>query len=295
MAKLDTSLTGKLPCVVCGYELQGLSIRSVCPECGTAVRATILYRVDPKAEEFKPIQRPRLTAIGLVIWSLGALVAVMACWLPRLGETWAVVTRALNTPEFSLAGPVSVIAAAVSGVSLLLVVRPTRDTPVWKSLLLFGAVLLYVPIVWSLWATDRLDRAQPLVYFSDSIAVERIALRLVQGVSIAASLLCVRPIARDLVKRSLVMRTGRVDRQTLMAMTAVVMLGAVGDGLRLWAAVGAGPGELWFPAAIGTLVIAFASTIFTLGLVSALVDSYRIHKAILIPSPSLRQLIGEHG
>jgi hypothetical protein len=30
-------------------------------------------------------------------------------------------------------------------------------------------------------------------------------------------------------------------------------------------------------------------------IVRALVDSYRIHKAILIPSPSLRQVIGEHG
>lgn len=294
MAKLDSSLTGSLPCLVCGYELQGLSIRGVCPECGTAVRATILHRVDPMAEEFRPITRPRLTAWCLVLWSVGALGAAALCWLPRLAETWATVTKALQAPVIAFAGRAAVLSAALSGLALLGVARPTRDTPWWKTLAMLGACIAYGPLVWSLWNIDGIDMSEPIAYFRDDPAATRIVWRLIQAGAILGVIAGVRPIARDLVKRSLVLRTGRVDRQTLLAMSAVVLVGAAGDAIRLWSALGA-PGERWLAAAIGTLVVALASVILTLGMVSALIDSYRIHQAIMIPSPGLRQVIGSTG
>jgi len=78
---LDRELGGELPCSVCHYELRGLSIRGVCPECGTAVRATILFRVDPMADEFRPLTSPWFTAQSLVLWSIGGLVAAVGFWL----------------------------------------------------------------------------------------------------------------------------------------------------------------------------------------------------------------------
>ncbi|HVZ94226.1 MAG TPA: hypothetical protein VG797_06925 [Phycisphaerales bacterium] len=292
MSRLDSSLTGSLPCMVCGYELQGLSVRGVCPECGTAVRGTILYRVDPRAEEFTPIRRRRLVATCLVMWSSGALAAAATLWLPRLCEAWATVTKSLNTPTVELAGRAAAVLAGLSGLSLLGVVRPTRETPIRKSLAMVGAVLAHGPLVWSMLVIDRIDATRPIAYFTDSPSIERIVLRLVEAVSMVVILLGVRPVARDLVKRSLVLRTGRVDRQTILAMSGVVVIGAIGDLLRLWTAVSP-RGEVWLPAAIGTLIVAFTSVLLTLGLVSALVDSARIHKAILIPSPSLEKLTGE--
>ena len=64
---LASELTGDLPCVRCGYNLRGLSIREHCPECDAPVRATILALVDPRASELKPLRRPRLTGWGLVL------------------------------------------------------------------------------------------------------------------------------------------------------------------------------------------------------------------------------------
>src|SRR5436190_23878239 len=72
---LGRQLRGDLPCVACGYNLKGLSIRSVCPECGTPVRATILSVVDPHAAELTPIRLPALVALGLLFCAAGALGA----------------------------------------------------------------------------------------------------------------------------------------------------------------------------------------------------------------------------
>lgn len=290
-AHLDSNLGGTLPCVVCGYQLQGLSIRSVCPECGTAVRATILYQVDPQAEEFRPLNRPRLTAICLILWSSAALAAALACWLPRLVEAWAYLTRALNQPVSPLAGHFAVASASISGLALLGLIRPTPDTARWKSAAMLGAIVAHAPLVWTIWQISGGDLARPVAYFTESPDPIRIWLRVLQAACLGAILLGVRPIARDLVKRSLVLRTGRVDRQTILAMVAVVCVGVFGDSMRLWAQSGL-LGEYWLLGAVGTMLVALASILLTVGLAGALADSWRIHKAILIPSPSLRQVIG---
>ena len=43
---------------------------------------------------------------------------------------------------------------------------------------------------------------------------------------------------------------------------------------------------------VGTLIIAFGSALLTLGMVGALVDSWRIARAVLIPSPTLKDVLG---
>ena len=35
--RLGLSLLGSLPCITCRYDLKGISIRGVCPECGTPI------------------------------------------------------------------------------------------------------------------------------------------------------------------------------------------------------------------------------------------------------------------
>src|SRR5215831_18001819 len=80
---LARELGGDLPCAACRYNLRGLSVRSVCPECGTPVRATILFTVDPYASVLRPITWPRATAAGLILWSMGALGAAVLTWVLR--------------------------------------------------------------------------------------------------------------------------------------------------------------------------------------------------------------------
>ena len=95
---LALELTGGMPCVRCRYDLRGLTVRGMCPECGTAIRATILARVDPLAKELQAVHTPRLTAGLLVLWASGALGAAVCSWVPR-------VVEALNRLEFRLEPP----------------------------------------------------------------------------------------------------------------------------------------------------------------------------------------------
>lgn len=289
-ASLDSALAGSLPCVTCRYELKGLSIRGVCPECGTAVRATILYKVDPQAEEFQPIAHPRTLAAGLVLWSAGALAAAGACWALRIVdgfEEWGIAV-----PDMSWASWVAVAATLLSGVGSLTLIRPVPRTPIMHTIGSLIGALAYIPMIWAMWnILLELDPGRTPPYFGTSVQSDRVWLRLMAGASIVIVLLGTRLSARDLVKRSMVMRTGRVDRQTLWGMAIVAAVTMVGDGLRLAAAAGWGMDPDLLRLA-GTLIIAVGSGLLTLGLVGALIDTLRIARAVLIPSPSLTEVLG---
>lgn len=289
--RLDAALTGSLPCVVCGYELKGLSIRGACPECGTAVRATILYKVDPQAEEFRPIPRPRLLAAALVAWSIGGLTAGLGCWALRLGDA---LERVLGWQGgVAWAAWVAMVGVAISWLGALGLIRPVSGTPASKMAAAAASASAYAVLFW---AMSRIllvvDPAYAVPYFDSPPGFERAVLRLAASGSMVVILLGIRPNARDLVKRCMVMRTRRVDRQTLLGMAAVAAGTMIGDGLHVLASrAGANQAELL--AVVGTVVIALGSSLLTLGLVGAAVDSWRIAGAVLIPSPSLKQVLGE--
>lgn len=290
---LDVTLGGSLPCVMCGYELRGLSISGVCPECGTAVRATILYKVDPQAEEFHPVYFRRLTAWCLVGWSLSAMLSVVVFWFLRADDLAAQLTGVKL--QFGATGAVLALAfAAFSGLCLIPLIHPVRGTAKVKSALALVALAAYVPLLMLMARLLEFDQSSiRRPYFDSGIAPDRVMLRLGIGACVIVILLCFRPIARDLVRRSLALRTGRVDRQTILGMAAVLGLIMVGDLVALWGA-SMGPGKGAAQLIISTVIIAVGSSIVTLGFISALIDSWRIRRAILLPSPSLRQVIEGH-
>src|SRR5262249_4476485 len=99
------------------------------------------------------------------------------------------------------------------------------------------------------------------------------------GFLIAAIILLERPNARLLVARSLVMRTGRVDRQTLAAMAIaawILALGAFLGSLRPGVAADA-------LRTFAALLIALGSLLLTIGVLGSMLDCARIAGAILIP------------
>jgi len=289
---LDAALTGPLPCVVCRYNLQGLSIRAVCPECGTAVRATILYRIDPEAEEFQPLVTPRLTAIGIVLWATSGFLALLASWEPRLVEVihdFADVRFDLGLPD---ALPLAL--GALSAIGLLGAVCVTREIHWRRCLGAVAAILAYLPLLYAMMQVKRIDQAYPTPYFfasPQSLLPERIHWRLLIGASLIVILLGFRPHARELVRRSLAMRTGRVDRQTLLAMVTAVLIAGVGDGLRLLAAHGLFAETLL--ANLGALLVAVGSAFLTIGMFSAIIDGVRIAGVLISPGPTMADVLGD--
>lgn len=287
---LAARLSGRLRCLRCRYNLAGLSVLGVCPECGIPVRATILAAVDPYASELQPVSWPRPTAAGLVLWAAGALIAALASW----------ALRALDLAEMTGLAPtdrswiilLGTGALAASGVGALALVRPHRRVAPLTSLAALAAVALYAPLVWSYWWLHAsFDPAFDAPYLdTDPPRLERLAVRLAIGGMAALILLALRPGFRLLAARSVLLRSGRVERQTLQAIIAAVAVAAAGDLVR---AAGLWFGEEFRTVAFagGTFLVAVGSMLITVGLAGVLVDLRRIVPVILEPAPSLDDVI----
>lgn len=275
-------LTGDLPCAKCRYNLRGLSILAVCPECGTPVRGTILATVDPHARELSPIFWPIPTAISLIFWSLACLGAALAILLLRSEE----IIRALGGPEFSLAPewrsvPAMLLAAA--GVFAVAFVRPHAKITVFHSLAAALACLAHFPLAyltWQLHAVIDTQAAPPFTSIDPRWGPVRSMLRLGCAACMTVIILGIRPNGRLLVSRSLLMRTGRVDRQTLLVILAAVGLAAMGDVLRL-GTPGVQSDQSDILAGLGAAIIAVGSFLILLALFGVVIDSFRLRHSII--------------
>jgi hypothetical protein len=291
-AALASTLSGRLPCSRCGYLLEGLSVRDVCPECGLPITTTILAAVDPFAEELQSLTRPRAAAAALVVWSGAALGAAAWGWTARAADA-AVAAGATRLWEIS---PVVLLAlAALSGAGSVVFMRPARRWPRRATLLATIGALGYIPLLLVLWAIHvGLDADGQPPYFGSGVDAERHGLRLLLLAIMAGILLCLRPAARQLVARSLRLRQGRVDRQTILAMLACIGVAAAGDVAMLAGQVATGLTADILRVA-GLALIGAGSALMTLGLAGMLVDAVRIARAIVSPAPSLRRVLTPAG
>lgn len=291
--QLGLLLGGKLLCVGCGYNLQGVSIRGVCPECGLAVRGTILATVDPSADELQPMPAPLLTAAGLIAWSLGAIIGVLFSWIPRILDVLERVgwggTRFIRTPEWI--GEATFGAICVSAIGSLALLRPTRNTKWWGTALALVSFAAYAPLAYAVWRIQEvIDPGSAPPYLVGGPQPDRLMMRAMLNGSLLVILLGLRANARVLVERSLALRTGRVDRQTILAMALVVVVAGAGDGLWGWS-VFAAPSMQDILQDSGSVLVAVGSLLFTMGVASGVQDSIRIARAILSPAPGLRQVL----
>jgi hypothetical protein len=287
---LASELGGDLPCVRCRYNLRGLSVRAVCPECGTPVKATVLAVVDPRATELRPMRFPVFTAAGVLAWAFGALAAAACIWVLRVeaylpagtvppwGERW--LTRLI------------VAFAALSGAGAIALVAP-HDGISWRgrALAVLG-VVLYVPLLVTLSNIHlSIDAMLGDPYRGNPPDGVRLLQRLMAQAILVAITLALRPNARLLVARSMLLRTGRVDRQTLLALAAVLGVSMLGDLLLWFSIVSSGPiGDLLNQA--GRLLVLIGSMLFTIGLLGVAVDCWRLRAVIVAPPLSLANVLG---
>jgi hypothetical protein len=298
-SRLEQELGGDLPCVVCGYNLRGISIRSVCPECGTAVRATILAVVDPLASELRPIPHPRLVAAGLVLWAGAGLAAAVLCWLPHVAAAWALVRggqggAAVEELSRDLALPAAAL-VLVSGLGALTLVRPHAGLSRSGIYGAAAAAVAYVPLAWLVWKLGTTPFPGSGYLQGWAPDVTRLRLRLAMGSLLVLIMLGLRPNARVLVSRSLAMRSGRVDRQTMLAMAVAAAVAMAGDALALGVSALGGGTAADTARVAAVVLIATGSAFLTLGLAGGLMDCWRIARAVVRPAPTAAEVLGGRG
>lgn len=284
-------LGGALPCARCRYDLKGLSVRSVCPECGTPVRGTILATVDPLASELRPIRFPLLIATGLLVWSGAALAAALTVLLLRVDE----ISSSFGHPLIGDAPLLRVLPAALvvmGGLGSLAFVRPHAGISILQSLAALLGSLAHFPLAYLMWQIHGvIDVLEPSPFATQpGHALLRSMLRLGCAACLTIIILGIRPNGRLLVSRSLLMRTGRVDRQTMLVILGAVGLAALGDALRLAnPALEADSTE--FFRQIGSLFIAVGSTLVIAGLVGILADAIKLRYSIISRPLSLSSIL----
>lgn len=283
-------LTGDLLCARCRYNLQGLSIRALCPECRMPVRATILAVVDPRAAELAPVRAPRTTALALIVWSVGAVFSAMCVWWLRIAE----IGRGIEAFELPIwwAPDLGVIALVVSALGGIAIIRPFQVTPSGATLRAALAIGMYVPLAIVYWEIyGQHDALSPDPFFErGGIEPARVALRLAAAVLISIIVLGLRPNLRTLSDRSVLMRTGRVDRQNATALIAALAVASVGDVLHL-VTIGTTGWLLEVFFTVRVVLIAVGSVLFTIGLWHIMLDTIRLYPVIVAPGVGLADIL----
>lgn len=280
-------LTGELICIGCGYDLRGLSIRDVCPECEAPIKATLLGIVDPKAEELEELISPWWSANGLVMMSSGALIACIAVWLLRIEEIIrAKLSLTLGFGDWlSLLGMIGLIVSALGAVTLI---RPHRQSSRMASIRAAIGVSAYIPVAMMYWVIYQgLDRSapMPLIQPGDQ-SLERSLLRLGMFVGVVVIVVGIRPMALMLAMRSVIVRTGRVDRQSMYALLASFGVAAIGDACHVTAILNTrGVGSLGILGdllmQLHVVLVALGSVLITLGMINILIDTVRIRPVLI--------------
>ncbi len=283
---LGTELTGDLRCARCRYNLRGLSVRGVCPECGTPVAATLLTVIDPQATELQPVRRPYLISAGMVVWAVGALGAATLAWVVRLAEAFSALGPVAWVP-----GWIS-ICLAVCGVGGLALVRPHGRIPRSSRWAAMAACVGCWALAWTTWKIlGEIDGPGARPYLSGTEWSSRWAWKLVETALIGAVVLGFRPVFHVLQARSHLMRSGRMERQTLRALlasTVVIMCGdlvqaAIRELQPSWAEI----------ATNGAIcVTGVGSLLLTAGLFGVGMDVRRLLPVIIEPPLSLNDVLG---
>lgn len=285
-------LRGSMPCIACGYELRGLSIRESCPECSLPVRATLLAIVDPLAPELSPVHRPRLRVAALSLWAAAGVFLVVLTWGLRLDDAMTVLSN--GSRQLRWLTPIGSAAVIAAGLGTLGFVGATAAATRRLCLTALLASVLHVPLAWLYWQIHVLQDAMfPLPYFDAAYGGERGADRALFALAfnglLAVIVVLLRPSARLLVKRSAVLRRKAVDRQALLMLIASLTIASVGQLLlflsmtSLWVA----PEGL---GSLGTVMVGLGSVLLTMAATAAVYDTCLLMPVVLRRPRSLEDV-----
>jgi hypothetical protein len=109
-------------CTTCAYELTGLTVAGLCPECGASIRASLLLRTWPEMRN--AAWEARATLVFSIVCtvaacmlgcsgSLGAALIVFCLPAIVIAHTYTRLVAAIPPPHRSAAGPLRALALAI--------------------------------------------------------------------------------------------------------------------------------------------------------------------------------------
>jgi hypothetical protein len=276
-------------CRKCGYNLYGLRVDRVCPECGLEIWETILHTVDPAASRLPRLHNPEAVGNALlwlvVCMVVGALLVVarpIALGFDSLDETNLRNTAAW-TPAF-----LPFVAGLLGLAALWSVWRlapPRREEPrgaLRRDVRRLGAgVLLWAALVTLVGWTQVSQMSSARWWLRDAAWL---------GVAAAAiiGLSGLRGVLETIGLRSRVYRTARGGRQGTQDLVAAILGTAIGHGLHLLT-VAKGLPEYWHT--LGTVVVSVSTLMLVIGLVYLLVNAWWIRRALRRPPPAWNEVL----
>ncbi len=78
--RLPKAVDADLPCMKCGYSLRGLGTSGNCPECGTAIAASLLLPITKVRAKLPREDNPRARRAGCLIGVLILGLLLLAIW-----------------------------------------------------------------------------------------------------------------------------------------------------------------------------------------------------------------------
>ncbi|MEM9082083.1 MAG: hypothetical protein AAGB34_00695 [Planctomycetota bacterium] len=270
---LNLALTGSLPCIDCGYELQGLTVKGNCPECGRPVRVTLMWAVDPEAEAFQLVKRPLLLGSGVLAVTVCPLITVLLLWY-YFGIEYIVNIRQSNFVA-AFDGFISELSIGIWFIQLLaltplIVSRPLRFGGLLSS---FGAVCATTMLLFGVLASvgvktwPRTTNHDILMFVSFSFALY---------------VFSIRALLMPFIHRSKLLRTGHIPRQHISTISIAF---AVAGVAHLVAVFSNSSVEL-----VAKITAIAAWSLATLGLMGLVRDAFIVRHTLLHPPRTLEEL-----
>ena len=265
----------QLPCVKCGYDLEGLEAQAKCPECGQDIVATLASRLDPATEALERSHELLRTAWALEFMSLGAVLGCAIGAAPVIDA----LRESLTPPAWLAPGvdgvravaPLAATVGAALGVFASFVVLPRVELRGYARARYLGGLGFVAWLVLSLQKPS----------FEAALAA------LAAVAAVAGS---VTPILRMLVPHSRLFRTARHATQTTRDLLIAAGVAAGSGAVAL--AVRRQPGNDPDMAIIPSVAAYASAMLLVVGLCYRLVNAHWILRSVRRPPPRVDDLLG---
>lgn len=265
-----------LRCIQCGYDLEGLSARGACPECGREIVASLASSLDLTSAERAALPDARRLAWALFLATIGCLAG--AARLPEFAAgaaaTELAATSASGLPllldKIAAALHVVVIAGTATGLLALTAVLPRRNERRVLRIRVLGCV------GFALWLALALAKPN---------AVGLTATALPAGMV----LLALSPLFRELGPRSRVYRDRETAKQRVDELLLALGIAGIASVCAEFAAQDSANETM---VALLRLVAAASAGLFLVGLGYLAANAYWILRSVLNPEPTLSEVLG---